>query len=233
MKPAIPVSDDPYYRAFFNERYEIQKSGCWHWTGNMTSYGYGRVRLLGSKTKDMFAHRLSWALHKGSIPEGLFVLHHCDNRKCVNPDHLFIGTKGDNSADAVKKRRQCYGSKQWTAKLTDAEVIRAFEMTQRKVPRKEIAAEMGVSTYAISDALQGRSWRHLAPELAAKGLVYTKPPRRKFQTQELAEIIKLARAGMTQVDIAARFNIRQSNVSKILRNKSRVEKYGGENAIIT
>lgn len=86
----------------------IQKTdSCWLWTGSKTSFGYGQMSFGphdGSR-RTWPAHKVSWMLHKGDIPDGLFVCHQCDNPPCVNPDHLFLGTAGDNTRDCISKGR--------------------------------------------------------------------------------------------------------------------------------
>ena len=78
---------------------------CWVWIGARASYGYGSLRSGGHKGRLEKAHRISWEIHFGPIPDGLLVLHHCDNPPCVRPDHLFLGTQSDNMYDAVRKGR--------------------------------------------------------------------------------------------------------------------------------
>ena len=96
----------PLFCRFANS-YKIEEGKCWDWQGAIC-VGYGTI---GNKYKYRGAHRYSWELSNGPIPKGLCVLHKCDNRRCVNPDHLFLGTKGDNNRDRVKKGRDWNSNK--------------------------------------------------------------------------------------------------------------------------
>ena len=80
----------------------VTETGCWLWMAYVDTYGYGRLRVAQRTCK---AHRISWQLYKGYIPNDLMVLHKCDVRSCCNPDHLFLGTARTNSKDMIRKRR--------------------------------------------------------------------------------------------------------------------------------
>lgn len=86
----------------FHAKYIPILTGCWIWMSSLSDRGYGQLTI---KNKTIYAHRFSWELHNGPIPEGLLVCHHCDTPLCVNPDHLFVGTQKDNILDAMRKGR--------------------------------------------------------------------------------------------------------------------------------
>ena len=131
-------------------------SGCHVWTGSPNHNGYGRI---GINYRDYLAHRVSYELQIGTIPDGLFVCHKCDNRLCINPEHLFAGTLQDNHADMCSKKRHQFGERQWRAKLTDDDV-RAIRSLNK--PLGEIAELFGISRSAVSLIRIRKSWKHVA-----------------------------------------------------------------------
>lgn len=92
-------------RFFQNISYDEHIKGCWVWTGLKNWGGYGRMRI---NKRDKIAHRYSWELHFGNIPAGRLVCHKCDNRSCVNPHHLFLGSHKDNYQDMISKGRTAF-----------------------------------------------------------------------------------------------------------------------------
>lgn len=138
---------------------------CWEWRGQVAN-GYGRLSLYPDGR--IYAHRASWELHRGDIAGGLCVLHRCDNRLCVRPEHLFLGTRPENSADMVAKGRStkgCRGPFRGTAhpraKLNDSTVRAIREARREGRILTSIAAEYGVSKKTILNIVHGRIWRHV------------------------------------------------------------------------
>jgi hypothetical protein len=136
-------------------------NSCWLWTGSVNAAGYGQVQCTDRK-RPVLSHRVSWELANGSIPDGQCVLHRCDNPRCVNPDHLFIGTQLDNIADAVTKRRNPRGAQFPQAKLRDADVrtIRRRYSTGG-ITQMKLAQEYGVSDGVICEIISRKRWTHV------------------------------------------------------------------------
>lgn len=136
----------------------VDKSGdCWVWCGD-TDHGYGRFTYAKSKTR---AHRVAYELEHGDIPEGMFVCHKCDNRRCVNPDHLFLGTAADNVADRDRKGRQNRGTNVHTAKLTEEQVKEIVALYATGSTVGSLSIKYGVKVNAIRRILHGQSWKHI------------------------------------------------------------------------
>ena len=114
---------------------------CWLWTGTKNTYGYG-IFLLPSEVQ-VRAHRYSYERVKGPIPQGLIIMHVCDNPSCVNPAHLRVGTKADNNRDCSDKDRRPRSTRHWNARLTD-EQVRGIRADSRATAI--IAKDYGVSS---------------------------------------------------------------------------------------
>jgi hypothetical protein len=162
-KIARPLADR------FHEMYAIDvATGCWLWTGYLAGAGKDKRgsitigRTNGIKI-NLKAHRASWLIHHGKIPDGLFVLHKCDVPHCVNPVHLFLGTQLDNIRDCKAKGRlvvgRTLGHMVHTSRLTE-ECVR--EIRKNEKPTKEYAAQFGVTPHAIRRVIRGQVWKHLS-----------------------------------------------------------------------
>ena len=127
--------------------------------------GYGVIgsgTSNGCRSKNIYAHRLAWERVNGLIPKGLDTLHKCDNRRCINPDHLFPGTKKDNADDAVSKGRNTRGEIHGMSKLSEKEVktIRAM-YAKGKLTQKEIGLRFGIKSAHTSSIITRKSWKHI------------------------------------------------------------------------
>lgn len=133
--------------------------GCLEWQASCFTSGYGQ---FSHKDRNVRAHRFAYELEHGPIPEGMHVLHHCDNPKCVNVDHLFLGTNADNMQDKVKKGRQHrpQGELCGMSKLTESEVLEIREMAGEFV-LADIAEAYGIARSQVSQIHTRKRWAHV------------------------------------------------------------------------
>ncbi len=131
-------------------------SGCWLWTGMIKDSGYGRFHIRPGVEER--AHRAAWEFYRGTIPKGKCVLHKCDVRACVNPDHLFIGSKFDNIRDCISKGRFQKGTLNGGAKLNESQVV-AIRSSMAKCSALSRQFDVGKTT--IRYIRNGKLWKHI------------------------------------------------------------------------
>lgn len=152
--------------------------GCWNWIGTLSAKGYG-IFTLGDHRLNTSAHRWAWVEAHGPIADGLFVCHHCDNPSCVRPEHLFLGTNGDNMRDCAQKGRLAVQKRPWTSrlakpcasrqpgeannnsKLTEAQVLEIRALAAKGVPLRCIGRLRGLGFTNIWRIVHRRAWVHL------------------------------------------------------------------------
>jgi len=143
-------------------KYVKKSNSCWEWTGTKFTQGYGsfHIRLSEWKYKREKAHRYSYKLHFGSLPKNLDVCHKCDNRICVNPKHLFLGTKLENTMDMVSKNRQAKGSKLNT-NLNESNVLNIRKEYISGITMKELSKKYKSGYTTINYIINRKTWRHI------------------------------------------------------------------------
>lgn len=139
---------------------------CWEWKGSSTEGGYGHYAgrtLSTGRRPTCLAHRASWEITMGAIPDGLLVCHRCDNPPCVNPDHLFVATHAENMADMVRKGRKPKGVQHRDARLTEYDVLRIREINAAgRLSQKAIGKLFSVSAGHVSAIVCRTKWKHIA-----------------------------------------------------------------------
>lgn len=164
----VAVMDDAAKAKFWSK---VDRSGdCWLWTGSHNSNGYGTFYLGG---RNILAHRVAYQLANGSIVDDLLVCHRCDNPPCCNPNHLFLGTNGDNIRDMASKGRHWYkhqpekqrrGEQVKNAKFTDSQVREIRALARAGVSQREIARRFGSHQRNISRIVRRQAWTHVTDE---------------------------------------------------------------------
>lgn len=138
-------------------RVEKTPNGCWLWKAGKFAKGYGAFRYKGMRK----AHRISYFLTNGPIPQGAQVCHRCNNRACVNPSHLYLGDTRQNMGDKKLHGTGPKGEKNGNSKLSSKDISKIFFLKSLKFTNKKIAEQCGVSSACISMILNGERWQHL------------------------------------------------------------------------
>lgn len=159
---------------FRSKVFVAEPDACWPWSGASLPRGYGKITDVAGRT--LLAHRVAWELEHGEIPAGMLVLHHCDNPRCCNPAHLYVGTYADNSADALSRGRMPRGDGHYSrrfpslvsrgeghtfARLTDEDIPSVFVLRAAGWSIRRIARYFNIAANSIKVILNGTGWRHV------------------------------------------------------------------------
>ena len=144
------------------QRFMDKVNSDWQWTARKTEEGYGQMRFEG---KALRAHRVSYELFNGPIPDGMFVLHSCDDPSCVNPDHLHLGNDSMNIREAYQRKRRIplpsYGESNKHAKLTEDQVLEIRKLVAEGRTRASVVKQFGVSKSQVANIVTKKQWGHV------------------------------------------------------------------------
>lgn len=191
MTPYRPLAERFWSRV---DRGEINQ--CWIFRGVKRSTGYGQIEIAG---KNRLAHRVAWELAIGPIPRGMHVCHRCDNRPCVNPNHLFLGTHADNMADMVAKGRQASGDRNFARMHSD------------RMPRGD---RHGSRLHRESRPRGDQHPSRTHPECLKRG---SSLPQAKLTESDVPAMRELRAAGLTYEEIGRRFGVTRTAASYAVR----------------
>lgn len=158
----MPIMDKIKQR--FYQYCDKKENGCWEWSGALTVNGYGKFWMDGKTTS---AHRVSFELHKHAIPSSEMVLHTCDNPKCVNPDHLTVGTHRDNVRHMQERGRFLTGEENSASKITAEKAKEIIQRLLNGAKVRTLAKQMNVSRGIVKGIANKVTWKHVWKEFEA------------------------------------------------------------------
>lgn len=194
------------------ERYAIPEpnTGCWLWMGVLDRGGYAKVSASHRTER---ASRMSWEVANGPIPDGLFACHRCDNRACVNPDHLFLGTHRDNMRDMASKGRSARGERNVGAKLCEKDISEIHEMFRAGATTSDVAKRFGVRQESANKIARGVTWSHVGQA--------PKSRRPMVDDGAVDEIRRRVAAGEPRAAIAKSFGVNRKTAFNIASGRTR------------
>jgi hypothetical protein len=204
-------------KEIFHTMYE-KTEGCWNWKGKTNPGGYG-------KWNQRAASRRAYEYAFGAIPKGLQVCHTCDNRKCVNPDHLFLGTISENMKDKVRKNRQARGSKIGSSILTEEKVLEIRKMRLQNNDYETIAKHFGLKWDTVRRACKGPGWSHVPLFEETKSFKqirrYAKGEQASSKLKEV-DVIEIKKSLKTErtKDVAEKYNVAPSTICDIRQGRT-------------
>ncbi len=225
------------YRDYINKvpqeiRYEIRfkekvgkpdNNNCMNWLGSINSHGYGNTWYNG---KVVGSHIVAYILAYGKIPKDKWVLHKCDNKRCVNKDHLFLGSRQDNINDMINKygseKISNYGEKNGNSKLTEKDIdeIRNIYVTD-KMSMDKIAENYNVSKTNISDIINNKIWKDDSYTSIVRNNAGENHPFAKLTQEKITEIRKLYNNGeYSQNKLAEMFNVHRWTIQHVINNRT-------------
>lgn len=193
-------------RRFWNKVKVKDPCVCWEWTAALHSAGYGVIgtTLLG-KGEKYYAHRVSWEWHFGGIPTDLFVCHHCDNRRCVNPGHLFLGSPKENMEDMARKGRHV-GAR----RLSDYQVVDIRQRFSNGCPALKLATEYNVTDQHIRALARGSFLSKLGGPVTRRKLI---------DNTVLARVAQDLKEGLSRRECESKYDLSKATVQQIATGK--------------
>lgn len=208
-------------RALYVRNWDVQGSGCWNVRGATTGQGYVQI---GSK-KRILSHRAAYIAWNGPIPEGLVVRHTCDNRRCINPEHLILGTQKQNIQDAVDRGRLPRGDEHHNALIT-GEIARDIVNQRNKgIGSSDLAKRYGISRTVVKGIVRGTMWAADTADIPRNVPKWTgqsggRNGSAKLDEHKVRQIVKEVTTGTSVKDLAEEYGVSYQTVWNIVKGKT-------------